>query len=618
MKPARRVTLTIVLPLLGLCAGAGAAVALGAPLAWAGALLAAALPFAGVAFQLARRSGGPAPPPVPCERLLCAIATQSRDGIVLLDPATRRMLWSNAAAERLLGGAVQVDCTALLARLLVAERACADQIAHGMPMPVREMPHTRADGAELLLELAVSRVVFEDRHVLSIALRDVSERHRLEEQMRYFAYHDVLTRLPNRMLFTDRLDQALAQAVRAGEPLAVLFVDLDDFKAVNDTLGHDAGDLLLVEVAARLKSCVRKGDTVARQGGDEFMVLLARVDAPDRAGEIAGRILDALRRPYLLHGRQMLVSASIGVAVYPADGADTATLMRSADLAMYAAKQAGRNAWQLHDEGMSARVGNVLELKTDLLRALERGEFLLHYQPQVDGSDDRLVAFEALIRWRSPQRGLVPPLQFIPVAEETGLIVPIGEWVLREVCRQIRAWDDAGLPPVRVAVNVSARQFVQSDLVERVRTIVTAAEVDPRRIEIEVTESIAMKNAEHAAAALEALKALGFEVALDDFGTGHSSLAYLRQFPFDRLKMDRGFLRDATASESDRAIIEAIVVLAHSLGLEVVAEGVETQEHIELLRAFGCDLLQGYGIARPMDVDAATGLLGASAARVAA
>jgi predicted signal transduction protein with EAL and GGDEF domain len=348
------------------------------------------------------------------------------------------------------------------------------------------------------------------------------------------------------------------------------------------------------------------------------MVLLARVDAAERAGEIADRILEAVRRPYLLQGREVHVSASVGVAVYPADGADSATLMRSADLAMYAAKQAGRNAWQLHDAGMSARAGNVLELKTDLSRALERDEFFLHYQPQVDGRDDRLVAFEALIRWRSPQRGVVPPLQFIPVAEETGLIVPIGEWVLREVCRQVRAWDEAGLPPVRVAVNVSARQFVQSDLVERVRTIVTAAGVDPRRIEIEVTESIAMKNAEHAASALEALKALGFEVALDDFGTGHSSLAYLRQFPFDRLKMDRGFLRDATASDSDRAIIEAIVVLAHSLGLEVVAEGVETQEHIALLRAFGCDLLQGYGIARPMDADAATGLLVAAAGRAAA
>ncbi|HEX5802799.1 MAG TPA: EAL domain-containing protein [Azospira sp.] len=428
---------------------------------------------------------------------------------------------------------------------------------------------------------------------------EIFERMQAEERVWHIAHHDALTGLPNRSLLQDRLGQALAGAERAGNRVAVLFLDLDRFKSVNDSLGHDVGDALLKGVASRLTAAVRDVDTVCRLGGDEFVILLGAIGTTDDAVMVAERIVNGLARPLEVMGHALRATTSIGIALFPEDGRDAQTLMKNADTAMYTAKSRGRDNFQFFSAAMNEAATSFFRMEQRLRRAVEQREFVLHFQPQVDISQHRVCGLEALVRWQDPEIGLIPPVEFIPVAEETGLILELGEWVLREACRQLRAWHDDGWPQVPVAVNLSPRQFQQSGLVERVRRILDETGVAPAMLELEITESSLMHSVEEALAQVQALADMGVRLAIDDFGTGYSSLAYLKRFPVHSLKIDRSFVRDLCEDRDDAAIVASIVGLARSLHLEVVAEGVETTAQLDALRGEGCLLCQGYLFSKP-------------------
>jgi len=438
---------------------------------------------------------------------------------------------------------------------------------------------------------------------------DMTEHKRAEERIRYLANHDGLTGLPNRTLLHDRIRQALAQASRHRTQVALLFVDLDRFKVINDTLGHAIGDRLLETVSTRLLACMREEDTVARHGGDEFVVVLPNVAQPQDAAHAAQKIVDTLSAPYLLQDRELYVTPSIGIGVYPSDGEDVQVLVKNAEAAMYHAKEAGGSTYQFYAAEMNAHAHERLDLENDLRRALKRGELLLHYQAQVETDTGRITGMEALIRWRHPERGLVSPAAFIPVAEETGLIIPIGEWVLRQACMQTKAWQEAGHPGLRMAVNLSGRQFLHGDLLQTVSGILQETGVDPHTLELELTESMLMQHTEETIATLEELSLLGVQLAIDDFGTGYSSLSYLKRFPVHRLKIDQSFVRDITTDPGDAAIADAIIAMAHSLSLGVIAEGVETAEQLEFLHSHRCEEVQGYHFSRPLPAEECTRLL---------
>jgi len=432
------------------------------------------------------------------------------------------------------------------------------------------------------------------------------ERKSAEERFAYLAQFDALTGLPNRHLFQDRLAQTVGQAARSGAAMAVLFIDLDRFKLVNDAQGRDAGDRLLKEAARRLSESVRGGDTVGRFGGDEFGVVLANLGKPGDASVVAQKIIDALARPVELDGHETYITASIGISVYPADGAEPEALLANADAAMYRAKEQGRNHYEYFTREMNERALRWVRMQTETRRALERGEFQVHYQPKVELATGKICGFEALLRWQHPDRGLVPPSEFIPVLEETGLIVPAGEWVMRTACAQIKAWREAGLPSSPIAVNLSARQFQQKDLEDSICRVLRESAVAPPLLQFELTESLLMGDPEAAARTLLGLKELGVRLSVDDFGTGYSSLAYLKRFAVNELKIDRVFIRDIVADPDDAAITLAIINLAHSLDLEVVAEGVETEAQVNFLRSHGCDQMQGYYFAAPCSADQCT------------
>ncbi|HEY6823324.1 MAG TPA: EAL domain-containing protein [Steroidobacteraceae bacterium] len=436
------------------------------------------------------------------------------------------------------------------------------------------------------------------RHHIESLERAVTDRTRgleaANRQLRHLASHDALTGLPNRLLLDDRVTQAVAQANRQGHEFALLVVDLDRFKLINDSLGHRAGDELLREVAQRLRSAVRAVDTTARLGGDEFVIL---VDGPVtrlEAVEIGQRAIDVMRPAMRMLGIDVHISPSIGIAFYPGDGATVDALLARADAAMYSAKERGRNNIQCYAEGMTTATQDRVRLESELHEALRAGQFELHYQPKVDTSSGRINSAEALIRWRHPQRGLIPPKDFIPVAEECGLLDAIGKWVLFEACRQAKAWQEGGLRPMRVAVNLAPSQFRLANLVEQIRTALEVAQLDPQYLEVELTESAVMSDAEESIVILESLSRMGVLVSVDDFGTGYSSMSYLRRFPIDKLKIDRCFVTDMTGRPEDASIVRAIISLAHSLHLKVVAEGVETPEQLALLAELGCDQYQGF------------------------
>ncbi|MDB5867666.1 MAG: response regulator receiver modulated diguanylate cyclase/phosphodiesterase, partial [Betaproteobacteria bacterium] len=421
-----------------------------------------------------------------------------------------------------------------------------------------------------------------------------------EEQFRRLAHYDSLTRLPNRSLFYDRLAHGIAQARRNGWTLAVLFIDVDRFKHVNDTFGHTAGDQLLKQVSERLSGCIRSDDTVGRLSGDEFAIVLSRLTAPEDAATVAQKIVDELNLPFQLEGAELYVTASIGITVYPNDSEDQDALIRNADVAMYRAKERGRNNYQFYTPELNRRTREMLNMESELRRALERDEFVMHYQPKVSLVTGQITGVEALLRWRHPERGLVPPGDFIPLLEETGLIVQTGEWVLKAVCEQIKTWERAGIEPLPVAVNLSARQFLAPDLAGSIRRVLEAHEVKPDLLEVEITESAIMTNADEAIRTLETLEALGVKTSVDDFGTGYSSLGYLKRFPLYALKIDRSFVRDITSDPDDATITQAVISMAHSLQLKVIAEGVETEAQLEFLERYGCDEVQGYLYSKPI------------------
>lgn len=428
---------------------------------------------------------------------------------------------------------------------------------------------------------------------------DVTEAKANEARIQHMAHHDFLTGLPNRFLLTDRFKQVAAAAERNDTRFALLFIDLDRFKNVNDTLGHSIGDQLLRDVASRLGSIVRGTDTLSRQGGDEFLVLLGEVETPETAAIVARKLMQILGEPFLLDGHPITVTPSIGIAVSPEDGTDLDSLLKHADLAMYDAKQQGRNNYQFFRREMNARSLELLLMESDLRQALRKSEFELHYQPQISVSSGQPQGLEALLRWRHPERGLVSPADFIPMAEETGLILPIGQWVLNTACQQLANWRTNGWPELRVAVNLSAAQFRQQDLLTQVEAALAAANLPADALELEVTESILMIDAEGTAKMLNALNAMGVALAIDDFGTGYSSLAYLKRFSVSTLKVDRSFVNGIGIDGEDAAICSAIIGLARSLRLDVVAEGVETQAQYDWLAKAGCHIIQGYFTGRP-------------------
>ncbi|CAH0287938.1 putative signaling protein CC_0091 [Massilia sp. Bi118] len=441
---------------------------------------------------------------------------------------------------------------------------------------------------------------------------EIVERRQAEARVHHMAYHDALTGLPNRALLSERLDRAMLAARRDGRKLAVMFIDLDRFKTINDSLGHLTGDHLLKEVANRLCRVVRAVDTVARLGGDEFVVLVPGVRTLDECALVGDKIIGALAEPVRFEGRSLHISPSIGICLCPDDGEDVETLMRKADAAMYHAKASGRNNYQFFAERMNVAAARHFELETSLRGALEREEFTLFYQPIVATRDGKVEGMEVLLRWRRPDHGLVAPDDFIPMLEENGLIVPVGEWVIRAACEQAIAWRKAGLAPVPLAVNLSARQFMHRGLVEAIRRTLEETGIEPAMLEFEITETALMQHGRQTLETLEQISAMGIRLSIDDFGTGYSSLAYLKRFPVHKIKIDRAFIRDLAGSGEDRAIVAAIMALAGSLQLSVVAEGVETEAQLALLREHGCDLAQGYLFARPADAAAMPRLLNRS------
>jgi diguanylate cyclase (GGDEF)-like protein/PAS domain S-box-containing protein len=444
---------------------------------------------------------------------------------------------------------------------------------------------------------------------------DITDRKLAEKKIEYLAYHDALTGLPNRLLLQDRFEQAKAHATRANNHLAVLFLDLDNFKIINDSMGHDAGDALLKQIAKRLSSCVRETDTISRQGGDEFLILLSDLALADDAAPVLVKIIEQLQIPFQSEGQEVATSVSMGVAIFPQDGTSFEALLKKADMAMYQAKEDGRNTYRFFDEAMNVEAVEHLFIRNSLRRAQGRDEFVLHYQPKIELDSGAITGAEALIRWNHPELGLVAPNRFIPVAEESGLIVPMGTWVLGEACRQVFEWNKKGNCSLSIAVNLSAVQFKRGDIEKSVRQALEVSGLEPSLLELELTESILIQNVESVLANVKRLKALGVKLSIDDFGTGYSSLSYLKRFDIDKLKIDQSFVRDLATDPEDAAIVRAIIQMARSLSLRTIAEGVETEAMLQQLRDFGCNEAQGYYFARPMPaVEFASFLLGQTAA----
>lgn len=462
-----------------------------------------------------------------------------------------------------------------------------------------EKKHLSKHGAKIPMEINAHLFEWNGQKIVQSIVRDITERKRAEEIIRRQAYYDVLTNLPNRTLFKDRLEQAMKNAHRNKQMLAVMVLDLDRFKTINETLGHLLGDKLLVAVSERLLGVLSENETIARFGGDEFTLLLPQINNVEEATEHAQKIIELLAGAFKLNEHELHLTTSIGIAIYPEDGENSELILKNAETAMYRAKEQ-RNNFQLYASGMNVSAFKQLLMENSLRRALEREEFVVYYQPQISLVNQKVIGAEALVRWQHPDLGLVFPNEFIGLAEETGLIVPIGEWIIRKVCEQSKKWQAAGYPKMCIGVNLSARQFQQLNLVPTIAKILTDTELDPQCLGLEVTESIAMKNADFTISALNELKKMKIHLSLDDFGTGYSSLSYLKRFPLETLKIDRSFVRDITTDPNDAAIVNAVVALAHSLKLSVIAEGVETEGQLTFLKSHQCDNVQGYIFSHPL------------------
>jgi len=478
-------------------------------------------------------------------------------------------------------------------------------ISHERENHAAEATQTTSEDHVIRLQQANAHLV-----IATIEAQKLAEQVEIaKDQLEHLAHHDALTGLPNRILLQDRLGQAIELARRQGRQLAVMFMDLDRFKHINDSLGHAVGDQLLQSVAQRLVDCVRQSDTISRQGGDEFVLLLPNIEHAEDAAYSAQKMLGALAQPHLIEGHDLHISVSIGISIYPNDGQDAEALIKSADTAMYYAKENGRNNYKFFEQDMNDRAVQRQSIESSLRRALERREFVLHYQPKTNLHSGEIVGVEALIRWQHPERGLLPPAQFVSIAEDCGLILPIGRWVLREACLQARAWLQAGLPPITVAVNTSALEFRAKDFLENIRATLEDTRLEPRYLEIELTESVLMRDAESSDSVLHALAELGVKIAIDDFGTGYSSLSYLRQFPIDTLKIDQSFVNQISSNPDDATIVGAVISMGKSLKKRVIAEGVESPEQHAFLLTQGCDEGQGYYFGRPVVPEAFATLL---------
>jgi diguanylate cyclase (GGDEF)-like protein/PAS domain S-box-containing protein len=477
-----------------------------------------------------------------------------------------------------------------------------NQVVRGVELELYRKDGTRKWG---LLNMRATRDSHGKVALHQGTMEDITDRKFAEERVQQLAYFDALTGLPNRSLLQDRLTKALATAERRKEMVAVLFLDLDRFKLVNDSLGHSAGDILLKNVADRLQRCARDQDTIARISGDEFLLMLSGVKDSSDVAVCAQRIVKAVTEEFLIQGQSVSVACSIGITIFPDHGADAETLMKNADAAMYSAKENGGNRFQFFTDNMNATALERLKLESNLRLALERKEFFLAYQPQMNIATGRITGLEALLRWQQPEMGLVPPDKFIRVAENCGLIVPLGEWVLRTACSQARSWQDEGLPPVPVAVNVSAAQFRQEGFPDIVRKVLLETGLAPEYLELELTESLLLSNADVMLSVFKELKSMGVKLSIDDFGTGYSSLSYLRQFPVNKLKIDRSFVQNVAVSSDDAAIAGTIISMAKNLNLKVIAEGVETEEQMSFLRTHQCDEIQGYYFCKPLAAAAA-------------
>lgn len=538
------------------------------------------------------------------------LVEHSPEAIVVLDADRGRLVDANENAVRLFGlernallevGFVEISPPAQPDGRSSAESA-AEKLEEALKggLPVFEWLHRNGSGQFIPCEVRLVRLPALGRKLVRASVTDISDRKRAEDQIRDLAYHDSLTGLPNRLLFSDRLGVAVAHAYRHHQNLAVLFLDLDRFKLVNDSLGHRIGDRLLRAVAERIKSCVREGDTVARLGGDEFTLLLPGISDLSDGVRAAEKILASLRPPFRVDGRELFVTASMGMSFYPEGGQNVESLVKSADSAMYRAKEEGRDCFRLYIPGTIAQATERLTLENSLRRALEQDELVLHYQPVLDVETRSVQGVEALVRWRHPRRGPLPPGDFVPVAEVTGLIVPIGIWVLRAACAQAAEWRERGHRSLRMSVNISSRQFQQPDLVSEVARVLEETRLDPRALDLEITESCALTKVDRAIRVLQEIKRLGVGISLDDFGTGYSSLSYLRRLPIDVVKIDQSFVRDLTVDPDGAAVIHAVIAMAHSLNLRVVAEGVETDEQLAFLTAHDCDLMQGFLFSEPL------------------
>lgn len=460
------------------------------------------------------------------------------------------------------------------------------------------------NGSAIPLKIDIREVYLEHEKHYTVLFRNVSEQYEAEKLIRHMAWHDSLTGLANRNLLSERLDEALKLARRLEKKVAVMILDLDKFKPVNDLHGHATGDKLLKVVAERLMKCAREVDTVARLGGDEFAIVFTNIEDDANIITIADRIIHSIQKPVEIDGNVIQIGTSIGISFFPGDSDTPTELIRMADVALYQAKEDGRRVFRLYDPQMDAETKVQKQIEMDLNKALENDELLLHYQPQFDATTGEMVGTEALIRWLHPENGMISPYNFIPIAELCGLMIPIGQWVLNTACIAAKGWQDQGLPKIRICVNISARQFHADNFVETIEHAIKLSNLNPKWLELEITEGMVIKNAESVITKLQGLKALGVYLSIDDFGTGYSSLAYLKRFPVNKLKIDQSFIRNIHEDQDDAAITDAVIRLGHSLGLTVVGEGVETEEHVKILQEKGCDVFQGYHFCRPIDHDA--------------
>jgi diguanylate cyclase (GGDEF)-like protein/PAS domain S-box-containing protein len=546
------------------------------------------------------------------QQRLKAIMDNVADGIVALDGRGHIVSFSRSAETIFDYGRDEVLNRPGDVLVVLGDGDSLLDLAKGtaaLPGESRELMARRKGGDLIPIELAASVVSFNGDILYILTLRDITLRKRTEETIRNLAYHDPLTGLPNRLLFNDRLTQAIERARRTRQQLAVMIVDLDRFKLINDSLGLASGDQVLRMVGERLVGTVRKSDTVARLGGDDFLLLLPGIDGAENAAKVAQKLLDAFVPALRIDGQELHIAASLGITLYPHDGEDAETLIRNADTALYRAKEHTRGSYQFYTTDMNATAFERLVLETQLRKALDRSELLVYYQPQVRLDTAKVVGVEALVRWSHGDLGLISPAEFIPLAEETGLILELGRFVLSTACAQVRQWQEQGFGDLRLAVNLSGRQFEQEDLVRAIARVIEETAFDPHDLELELTESSIMRNPDQAVAKLQALDRLGIRLSIDDFGTGYSSLGHLKRFPIKTLKIDQSFIQDITTDANDAAIAQAIIALAESLKLKVIAEGVETRDQLDLLRRYHCDEMQGYLFARPLPPEELLALL---------